>query len=455
MRFCPGARAARRGRFALCVAFAMLNCQMLCQLLVRIMVAASPASVAHSGPLDSAPTPGRAAPDIIIQKLLNAPEGTDTTWIALRGKVVVLEFWATHCASCVRAIPLMNTLEAAFVNQPVAFLHITNEDEATIREFLDATPIRGWIGIDNDRTTMKTYGVTGLPRTAIVGKDGRFLGWTNPFRLVNEPEILVEILKTGSSPKLWETQPSLLDPLRDVPRAQQGSDPRDSLCDIVIRHSTSNRPSDYLGGDSRGQFRFAEPLAKHISFFWDVPPPRIIAETTLPEGSYDIVALTKRGDTPEFGDVVRRLIEVTFDLSVNREKRVMNAYVLRPLAERDPQLAPSLSGFVTDKDTGLYAPNKAVLERMKAGEHFFIATCPLSMLADAISPKVNKPVVAELGGLPTTYDDVYTICFTYDEDKVTSLIEGLEKHVGFTLIPEQREVDVLVVRNADRAPRPP
>lgn len=414
-----------------------------------MVATALPCCMAQTAPAVSLPKPGKAAPDIKLDKLLNAPQGAGTSWDALRGKVVVLEFWGTYCPSCVNNIPRMNKLEAGFANDPVVFLHVTNEDETTVRRFLEETPISGWVGIDNDGATFRAYGVTSLPQLAIVGKDGRLLGWMTQFGLLNEPEVLTQILKTGSSPELSKAPSSPVDPMGGIPRTQQAGSTESALCDIIIRRSIPNRSKKFASGaDSRGDFYFDHPLLAHISWFWEVPKPRIITETALPEETYDIIALSKRAETPEFRDVVRRLIEVTFDLSIARERRAMDVYVVRPLPGCEPELVPTQSGAYTEAVTGLYAPDKSVLERMKAGEHFFYAICSLGTLADDISNAMDKPVVAELGDLPTKYDRYYTICFPYEKDNVRSLIKGLEKHVGFTLIPGKREVEVLVVRRA-------
>src|SRR6478672_11497691 len=82
-----------------------------------------------------APTIGQAAPPLAVA-LLQAPADTKADWSALKGKVTVLEFWATWCGPCVGAISHMNELAEAFKDRPVQFIAITDEKEATIKEFL-------------------------------------------------------------------------------------------------------------------------------------------------------------------------------------------------------------------------------------------------------------------------------------------------------------------------------
>jgi thiol-disulfide isomerase/thioredoxin len=45
------------------------------------------------------PAAGRRAPDLELRQILQAPAGTQWAWSTLRGKAVVLEFWATWCGA--------------------------------------------------------------------------------------------------------------------------------------------------------------------------------------------------------------------------------------------------------------------------------------------------------------------------------------------------------------------
>jgi len=80
-------------------------------------------------------------PVLQVKQWLQAPKGFNGKWESLRGKVVIVEFWATWCSPCISAIPHLNGLAKEFRNQNVVFLAITDDDADRLKPFLAKQPI--------------------------------------------------------------------------------------------------------------------------------------------------------------------------------------------------------------------------------------------------------------------------------------------------------------------------
>jgi thiol-disulfide isomerase/thioredoxin len=78
--------------------------------------------------------PGDKMPEITVHKLYNYPV-TDIKLSALRGRLLMLDFWATWCSPCVAMMPKMDSLQKAFKNQ-ILFLPVSNQPREVVTTFL-------------------------------------------------------------------------------------------------------------------------------------------------------------------------------------------------------------------------------------------------------------------------------------------------------------------------------
>ena len=75
------------------------------------------------------PEPGTPAPPLQFTQLLQAPPRTKTDWESLRGKVVVLEFWETHCGPCIAEIPHLSKLIAELDPAKFQFISVDGDSQ--------------------------------------------------------------------------------------------------------------------------------------------------------------------------------------------------------------------------------------------------------------------------------------------------------------------------------------
>jgi len=113
---------------------------------------------------------GKPAPAFKLDLL----EGGQFDIAAQKGKkIVVLDFWATWCGPCVRAMPVLIDVTESFKDKGVVFVGVNHDEETkVIKEFLDRKKFNLAVGLDPDSKVAELYGVTGIPQTVIIDQQG-------------------------------------------------------------------------------------------------------------------------------------------------------------------------------------------------------------------------------------------------------------------------------------------
>ena len=126
-------------------------------------------AVAAAAAQDLRPWAGGATPPLTLSGL----DGKLYRLEDYRGKVVLINFWATWCEPCRAEMPAMNKLRASLAGQPFAVLAVNlAEPESRIRRFLEQVPLDFPVLLDRDTGAAKAWGARILPATFIVGPDG-------------------------------------------------------------------------------------------------------------------------------------------------------------------------------------------------------------------------------------------------------------------------------------------
>jgi thiol-disulfide isomerase/thioredoxin len=122
--------------------------------------------IARNGQLLGGTRAGQAAPELPLPLL----DGGEARW---RGGITVLSFWATWCAPCVHELPDLQRL--ADERKDVKFFAVNvegRENLELVRAFRDRMKLRIPIAFD-DGAASQAYRVDTIPRTVIIGSDGR------------------------------------------------------------------------------------------------------------------------------------------------------------------------------------------------------------------------------------------------------------------------------------------
>jgi thiol-disulfide isomerase/thioredoxin len=117
------------------------------------------------------PKVGEAAPEITAGDWINLKNPASLK--DLRGKVVVVEFWATWCGPCIDAIPHLTELSQKYGGKDFQLLSLVAEGHQTMDRFLSKRTVKYPIGLES--TSLDDYGITGIPHAFVIDRDGKVL----------------------------------------------------------------------------------------------------------------------------------------------------------------------------------------------------------------------------------------------------------------------------------------
>ena len=119
---------------------------------------------------------------------------------AWRGKVVLVDFWASWCAPCKRSFPVLDAIRARFVDSGFVLIGINvDEDQADMDRFLKKHPVSFAVARDVKQKLVAACGIKTMPTSFLLDKTGRVRAVHSGFtegetdkRLIEEIEELLQ-----------------------------------------------------------------------------------------------------------------------------------------------------------------------------------------------------------------------------------------------------------------------
>lgn len=365
---------------------------------------------------------GDTAPLLHFEKLLQAPKGSKGSWDELKGKVVVLEFWATWCGPCRDAMPHLNELVNQFLNKPVQFISVTDEDEWRVNNFLKfATPISGWIGLDTDGTMFKAYNVQGRPHTVLVGRDGKIAALMYP---------------TGLDLNILERMLAGLPPFPSAKNIAPESTPKETapaspLVELAIRPAKPSGSMSMVLGSFKAR---GMKLHEIISHAYNLSPVRVMAANPRSDEAYEIIAKVPDEQKDLLRPILQQALNAAFGLKVRQETREITVLILSLPKTGSHRLRPS-----GNKNDMPILADAGLIASLSTSIPFF---------ASVLESTLKQIVLDE-----THLDGLYDISLYWDPKNPKSAIEAASKQLGLELIEGKRPVEILVYETISPSPK--
>jgi thiol-disulfide isomerase/thioredoxin len=265
------------------------------------------------------PAKGTPAPSLDTLKLLQAPTGASTNWASLKGKVVVLEFWATWCSPCVASLPHISQLVASLDPAKFQFISIDDEDPKAVQTFLTRKKMSGWVGVDASGSIFTRYGIMSRPTTVIVSGSGKIVAVTD-IDSVSTADLQATV--AGKS-VAWK-------PAMEITEATAPSKPSTEypLFAVSVSKATPDEKPAMVKHPPTGTDLLAQDADSLLTSVLNIFGDHYFLKDLLPEGRYDL--RVNAADVPQSASdaAVQQAVLAALHLQVQSKTFTKPAYIL-------------------------------------------------------------------------------------------------------------------------------
>lgn len=386
---------------------------------------------------------GDKMPDVLLENIINAPYAS-TKLSAYKGKVLILDFWATWCGSCIAAMHEVEPLQKKYPDR-FQVLAITYEETKHVSDFLQSKGLNREFSfpiVTSDKHLAGYFPYRILPHEVWLDADQRIIAITNQ-KAVTEANIQTAI--AGGIPKValkndriaMNKKKSLYDNLGE------------ELQDYICFQSLFTREIPGVGGSSG--FSYSKDslsrrfhilnfelinLMKSATGFSMQPNNRVIiedAEIIKIKSDLFCYELTypKSISNTDRQRYMKQDLERYFQVNLDIVPRTVSCYALR-LVNNDSSTLITKGGKYNNELSDRNKPEKRLVN------------VPLSVLVESLDSRTSDmPIIFDQTGIKANIDLVF-------EGSLTDL-DNINKNLArykLELQPIQKEIDMLVISSA-------
>jgi len=372
------------------------------------------------------PVKGSVAPTLGLVKLLQAPVGAKADWASLKGKVVVVDFWATWCSPCVASLPHLNELVGSLDPAKFQFISIDDEELQPVENFLRKKKMAGWVGLDGTGGVFKAYGVEARPTTIIVDGNGKIVAVTE-----------IDSLSAADLKAVAEGKPVVFKEAMEITEISASTVPDvgRALFAVSVSKAAPDAKMSLVNHPPTGSDVLGEDADSLLTDVFNVFGEQYFVKGPLPEGRYDL--RVNLGDVPQAVNdpVVQQAVLAALHLQIERKTLTKPVYVLRAMDKGKTLLSGSASTHGTKR---AYWHGK-----------FILMNGTMDDLAYVLGTGLENLVVNETG-----VEGKYDARFEVPGGGVEGLNVVLREKLGLELVPGTQEMPITVFELSEQTEKP-
>jgi uncharacterized protein (TIGR03435 family) len=390
-------------------------------------------------------TAGQPAPPLTFTQLIGAPDGTKTDWPSLKGKVVVLEFWATWCAPCIAEIPHLNELAQSLASSNVQFISVDDEDPSVVKEFMAKKHMDGWVGLS--KNIFDDFGVQERPTTIVIDSNGLVAARLTP-ELVQKDQLAalaegkpVVFPVDANAANMAAAQKIAKAALAEMknPTANAGPKP---LFEISVRPGEPGgnmmmfSGNDTTTGTASYDFRNAS-LAMLLPWAADIPASRLVINGGAEKARYNLHVSALDLDFKQLSPALTLAVTSAAGVKLTHQSNEEDVWLLKATSQAATLLSPTAS------------KHESMCFRNPQNGKLVMVGTSLDDLAPRLEEALGAPVLNDTS-LPGEFD----ASFPLPKDTVDNARAALETNMGLTLVKARRTIDRVVVDPLPPQPKP-